>query len=416
MRKMLVFPAAALLVAACGCSKKEAKEAEPVTPVEVAPVERTSLHRIVTADAVLYPRDQAAVTPKISAPVRAFYVNRGDVVKRGQLLAVLENRDLAAAAAAGKGQLAQAEANYRSTSGASVPEEVNRARADVRAAGQALAAAEKLLESREQLYKEGALARRPVDEARVAHAQARSQYETAEAHLRSFESIGRQEQVKSAAAQVDTARGQYQAAEAQVAYSQIHSPIDGVVADRPLYAGEMASAGIALVTVMDLSRVVARANVPQNVAALVKVGQPATIRETGGAGDVPGKVTVVSPAVDANSTTVQVWVEAANPGGRLKPGAAVQVSIVAGTLANVAAVPEAALLPAAGGGVCVMVIDSGGVARAKKVETGVRDAGKVEIVSGAAAGERVVTVGGLGLQDGARVAVCAPGAASAREQ
>ena len=65
----------------------------------------------MTADAVLYPRDQANITPKISAPVRRFLVNRGDHVKQGQLLAELENRDLVAAATESRGQLAQAESN-----------------------------------------------------------------------------------------------------------------------------------------------------------------------------------------------------------------------------------------------------------------------------------------------------------------
>ncbi len=69
--------------------------------------------------------------PKIAAPVEKFYVNRGDHVKQGQLLAVLENRDLTAQAAEGKGAVEQAESNLRTTSGASVPEAVVKAQTDV---------------------------------------------------------------------------------------------------------------------------------------------------------------------------------------------------------------------------------------------------------------------------------------------
>ena len=89
---------------------------------------------IVNADAVLYPRDQANIMPKISAPVRRFLVNRGDHVKQGQLLAELENRDLAAAAQESRGQFAQAESNYRATTDAGVPEQVTKAQTDVAAA------------------------------------------------------------------------------------------------------------------------------------------------------------------------------------------------------------------------------------------------------------------------------------------
>lgn len=409
MDKKLIWPAAALLVAVSGCSKHDEKEAEPVVPVQVTAVRRDAIRRIVTADAVLYPQDQASVTPKISAPVRRFYINRGDHVKQGQLLADLENRDLTAAAVASKGTFDQAEANYRGTAGAAVPEQVNKAQADVAAAKQALDAASRLVESRQKLFQEGALPRKLVDEAQVAYVQARSSFDTAQEHLRALQSVGKQEQVKGAAAQVEAARGQYQAAQAQVAYSEIRSPIAGVIADRPLYAGEMASSGSPLLTVMDVSRVVARATVPQNEAARLKVGLPATITRMDSPEEVPGKVIVVSPAVDPNTTTVQVWVQAANPGERLKPGATVHVAIVAEVLPDALVVPVAAILPGAEGGTVVMAVDAASVAHEKKVETGIREADRVQIVSGAKDGDQVVVTGGVGLQDGARVRVGKPG-------
>src|SRR5437660_1826172 len=90
--------ALALCIALAGCSSTpKAADTEPVVPVQVAEVTRDSIRRIVTAQAILFPVDQASVMPKISAPVKTFHVKRGDHVAKGQLLAVLENRDLAAA-------------------------------------------------------------------------------------------------------------------------------------------------------------------------------------------------------------------------------------------------------------------------------------------------------------------------------
>ena len=83
--------------------------------------------------------------------------------------------------------------------------------------------------------------------------------------------------VKAAAAQVEAARGHHETVQAQVGYSEIRSPINGVVTDRPLYAGEMANAGTPLLTVMDVSSVVARVNLSQEQAKNVKVGNPATL-------------------------------------------------------------------------------------------------------------------------------------------
>src|SRR5690349_3377215 len=87
------------LLACTGCSKKEEAETEPPAPVQITAVTQDTVRRTVSGDGVLYAHDQTQVTPKIQAPVQKFYVNRGDHVKEGQLLAVLENRDLVAAAA-----------------------------------------------------------------------------------------------------------------------------------------------------------------------------------------------------------------------------------------------------------------------------------------------------------------------------
>src|ERR1700739_4606992 len=81
------------LAALCGCSQEPA-EKEPVGTVQPAPGRQTTIQEVITTEAILFPLQQAAITPKVNAPVRQFYVNRGSKVRRGQLLAVLEDRDL----------------------------------------------------------------------------------------------------------------------------------------------------------------------------------------------------------------------------------------------------------------------------------------------------------------------------------
>src|SRR3954451_7416363 len=185
--RIIALAPIALLVVLCGCAKEKEKEAEPVAPVQLTEVRTEPIQRVIVAEGVLRALDQSAVMPKISAPVSKFYVNRGDHVKKGQLLATLENRDLAASVTDAKGSYEQASANYRNVSAATVPDELAKAQADVDASKQQADAAKKLLDSREQLFKEGALARKLVDEASVAYAQAKSQYDTARKHLESVQ-------------------------------------------------------------------------------------------------------------------------------------------------------------------------------------------------------------------------------------
>ena len=406
---------AALTFTVVGC-RKAAKPEEPPAPVRVSPAIKGSIRLIINTDAVLFPRDQAAIVPKISAPVKRFLVNRGDHVKQGQLLAELENRDLAAAAQESRGQYEQAQSNYRSTTAAGVPEQMTKAQTDVDAAREGLDAAKKLLDNRQQLLKEGALARKLVDDAQVAYAQAKAQFDTAQQHLQALQNVGRQEQISTAAAQVAAAKGHFDSAEAQVSYSEIRSPITGVITDRPVYPGEMATTGAPLLTVMDVSKVVARVNVAQDQAKNIKVGAEATLTPTDGGELVTGKVTIVSPAADANSTTIQVWVQADNPGERLRAGESVHVSIVAATIDGATLVPAAAVLPNAEGETIVLIVDDKNIAHEKVVQIGLREPEMVQIVAGVDLGQRVVTSGGLGLEDKSKVRVMKPGEKKAGEK
>lgn len=385
-----------------GCSK-EPGDKEPTVAVQAGPAERSTLEQTITAQAILFPLQQAAITPKISAPVLKFYVNRGDQVRRGQLLVVLENRDLAASTEENKGALEQAQAAYETTTGASLPEELQKAQLDVEATKKMLDAQQKVYRSREELFQQGALPRKELDQAGVDVTQARNQYEIAQKHFEALEAIGKPQELKSAAGQLQSAQGKYKGAKAQLSYSEIRSPIDGFVTDRPVYPGEMAAAGMPLITVMDISHVTAKAHIPQPDAALLATGDRATLAVPGEADPVEGKVTVISPALDPNSTTVEVWIQAANPKQRLKPGTSVQVSMLARTVSDTVAVPAASVLTAQDGTTSVMVVGSDHRAHRTTVKTGVRDGERIQIIDGLEAGQRVITSGAYALPDRTKV-------------
>jgi multidrug efflux pump subunit AcrA (membrane-fusion protein) len=394
---------AVTLASGCGKKKEAAAEEEAPTPVQVEDARRGPIDHIVTADAVLYPINQANVMPKISAPVKRVLVNRGDHVKANQVVAELESRDLAAAVGESKGQLEQAQANYEVTSAATAVDDRTKAQADVQSAQQTLEAAKKVYESRVELVKEGALAQKLADDAKVAMVQAQSTFDTAQRHLQILNQVGQREQIRGAQAQVDAAKAHLESSAAQLSYAEIRSPISGIVADRPVYPGEMPASGTALLSIVDISQVVARANIPVKEASAIKVGRPATI--AGPDGDIAGKVIVVSPAVDPSTTTVEVWVQAMNPGEKLKPGATVHLSIKAETLTDVIIVPAAALLNSDTGTDKVMVAGADGLAHERVINVGVRQGDNVEITSGVQEGEKVIVSGGLGLEDKAKIKI-----------
>ena len=169
-----------------------------------------------------------------------------------------------------------------------------------------------------------------MEDASIALTQAQNQYEVGAKTVRSE---GRRRQLTSA-------KGKTAGAEAQLSYTKIVSPINGVVTDRPVLSGRDGPQRLSHSTVMDLSQVVARAHISQQEAAQLKVGDAATISVPGATAAFRARSRLVSPALDPNSTTVEVWVQAPNPGSSLKPGASVRVTMVAET------VPHAIVIPA----------------------------------------------------------------------
>jgi len=411
MKACRKIPAALCLVVAltvllmASCSKKE-EEAGPVVTVQAATAEKKSIQQVIRSEAVLYPKNQAAITPKIVAPVKQFYVNRGSHVHTGQLLAVIENRDLAAAETETKGSFHQAEAAYQIETTSALPEEWQKAEYDLKAAKESLDAQQKIYDSRKKLYDEGALPRKDYDQSLVTLTQAKSQYEIASMHMTALQSAGKKQQLKSAEGQLTSAKGKHEGAAAQLGYSEIRSPIDGVVTDRPTYPGETPPPGTPLLTVMDTSSVIAKAHIPQDEASQLKIGDAANMKAAGGI-EAKGKVTLVSPALDANSTTVEVWIEAPNPDGGLRPGSSVTVEMVARTLSDAVVVPASAVLKSPKGGTTVMVIQDG-KAMQTEVETGIREGEIIQITKGLNGRETVIVGGSYGLPDKTKVKIAEP--------
>jgi HlyD family secretion protein len=398
--------AVALMVCATfsGCGKGE-KEDLPEVSVQTARVAQSDISRVVNAEAIIFPLAQSSITPKINAPVRKFYVVRGQKVRQGQLLATLENRDLSAAAMDNKGAFEQAEAAYSTSLGATLPEENAKAELDVQTAQQELEAQQKLYASREDLFKQGALPRKDLDAAAVSLAQAKSVYNIARKHLDGLNAVGKQGALKSASGQLTSAKGKLLTSQALLSYSEVRSPINGYITDRPLYPGEMASTTAPLLTVMDISEIIAKAHVPQNDALVLHKGDKAAISLAGLEKQIPGRVALISPALDPNSTTVEVWIQAPNAGQQLRPGTTAQVTITAQTIKQALVIPTAALLNAKGDDAQVLVIDEQSLAHSRDIKTGIHSGQQVQIVSGLKPGEIVVSEGAYGLPDKTKVKV-----------
>jgi RND family efflux transporter MFP subunit len=147
---------------------------------------------------------------------------------------------------------------------------------------------------------------------------------------------------------------------------------------------------------MDIAQVIARTHISQSDAAELSVGNEASLMAPGGVA-IPGKVTQISPALDATNTTVEVWVQAENPDGKLRPGTSLRVEMIAKTVASALVIPQKAVLTSPSGSTYAMVIDNENTPHLRKIMVGIRDSGKAQVTDGLENGQRVATTGAFEL-------------------
>jgi RND family efflux transporter MFP subunit len=123
---------------------------------------------------------------------------------------------------------------------------------------------------------------------------------------------------------------------------------------------------------------------------------------------IPAKISLISPALDPGSTTVEIWLRIDNRSGNLKVGTPVRTSIVGRTVPGAIKIPLTAVQTAQDASKSVMIVGSDGLAHRKSVKLGIQDGEEVQVISGIAIGDTVITEGAYGLDDGTKVKVGAP--------
>lgn len=389
--------------ATTGCKAKPEEAPEVLVTVEASHPTVGDITEEITSDAILAPLAQAAIAPRISAPVRQEYVQRGSHVRKGQLLISLESRDLAGSALDGKGAVAQAQANLRATTEASIPEDLKKAEGQAADTKVAFDVASRTAQERKKLFEQGALSGRDADAAYATQVQAQSAYEQAAKHLAAVKQTTVTTSRETAEGQLVSARGRFATAQATQDFASLRSPIDGVVTERPLYPGETAAAGSPVITVMDTSVLLAKLHLAQASAQKLQLGHKAEITVPGVEGTIEATVSLISPALDPGSTTVEVWLKLPNKLGLLKVGTPVHAVILGATFKQAIQVPVAAIVPSEDGGTSVMVIATDGTAHHKAVSVGIRTPETAQILSGLGPDDMVITTGGYGLDNGTKV-------------
>ena len=395
-----------LFLALNGCKKAAPEDEKPVVGVEAVHPETGEITEDITGDATLTPIAQAAIASKVSAPIKQFFVQRGSHVAAGQLLVKLENEDLTGAALDNEGSYTAAKGAYTVATESTVPEDQTKARLDVEQAKATFDLDKSIFDARTQLFKQGAIPGRDVDTANATMLQAKAAYDIATQHYQSLQKASHKASLESAQGQLDSAKGKYLESQAMLGYTNLRSPISGVVTDRPFFPGDSAAAGTPILTVMDTSTLIAKMHVAQSQVQSLELGADAELAVPGMDDPVKGKVSLISPALDPGSTTVEVWLKVPNGKGKLKAGTSVRATIEGRKIKDALLVPtEAVQRSPETGGKMVMVITADGTAKKRDVTVGISTKEKTQILEGLKETDTVITAGSFGLDDGTKVKI-----------
>ncbi len=389
-----------------GCSHKEESEEKPkpLVSVKTAAAEVTDIPLSVDAPASLFPREQANISARVNAPIRTISVRKGDSVAANQVLATLESRDVAAARQEAQAAVQDAEANLQKIESGTLPTDIEKARGDVENAQATLNQAQKVYDRRSELYKEGAIPGRELLQSETDLAQAKTAYEVARRTLDLLQRQSATKDIAMARSRVEQARARLAAANAQVQYTDLRSPFAGTITDQMQYPGDMAAPGTPTFTIMDVSVMNARAQVPETDAGRIKAGQSCQFKPAdNGIPPVDGKVTVTNRAVDPQRRTVEIWCEIPNGNRGLRANIFGQVAFSVGSTRGVTVPKSAVLFNEGTRSGTVMVVDAKHIAHQREVDASTVLDDKVQIVKGINPGELVITEGGYGLPDGTEV-------------
>ena len=389
-----------------GCANsEEPPEPDVVVAVRTAQATVQDVEETVNAPATVFPIAEARVAPKSTAPIARLAVRKGDRVSRGQPLAWLRSEDLDAQLAEAKAQVTDAEATLEKVSAGTLPTEIERATGEVERTDAALAEAKQIFERRQTLVSEGALPERDLLLAKTQYEQAQTANRVAKSALDLLSNQSHLQDIRIAESRLEQARARLDLVEAQLGYTRIDSPSNGVVTEQFLYPGDMARPDAPVFTVMDLSVAVARGQFPEERIPGLEAGQTCRFSAVD-APDSPrtGKLTVINQAVDPARRTVEAWCEIPNSDGALKAGAYGEVSVVRSVRRDAVVVPLASiqLEPNRDSGV-VWTVGPAGIAHETQVEVGGVAGESAEIRSGLRGGETVVVEGGFGLSEGTQV-------------
>jgi HlyD family secretion protein len=361
-----------------------------IDPSKLAKVEKGDLAKSVVATGKVEPITKVEIKSKASGIVKKLFVEYGDRVKKGQLLAQLDKVEIEAGVEQSRASLEAAQANLTSS-------KADYERAKVDAESPEVPLLKRSYDRALQMQKDGVVSMSALDDAEKEYKLAVNKQNVARAQM-----LVLQAKIAQSQAQVAQDQASLRQFEEQLSYTDIVSPLDGIVLSRDVEIGDAVSSILVLgsgatlvMTLGDTSQVYVKGKVDESDIGRVYLGQPARIKvESFKDKTFNGVVTKISPmgVEKDNVTTFEVRVSIQNPGGELKAEMTANAEIILEEHKNVLQIPEGAIIYDKDRNASVEVPDPKGKNGRRKVDikAGISNGTKTEILAGLKQGDTVI--------------------------
>jgi RND family efflux transporter MFP subunit len=379
-------------VAACGGGSSAAARADAkagAASVKVVRLQREPLARTVTVSGTLAAEEQVTLSFKVTGRVEELKVDLGSIVRKGDVIARLSPTDFDLRLRQADASLQQARARLGLDPNGDADVVDTDQTSVVRQARASLSEARRQRERIATFVVRGISAKADLEAADAALEIAEGRHQDALEEVRNRQAILAQR------------RSELALAKQQLDDTLLRSPIDGVVRERQVFAGEYRSAGTPIVTVVRQHPLRMQLAVPERASTMLRVGQSVRVTVEGDATIHEGRVSRISPSIEEGTRTLPIEAEIPNLTGKLRPGTFAKADIV--TADDPALVVPLSALVVFAGVEKVLVVKDGKV-HEQRVRTGLRLGDRVELLDGVAPGDAIILTPG-GLADGSPVTI-----------
>ncbi|HYF75214.1 MAG TPA: efflux RND transporter periplasmic adaptor subunit [Candidatus Nitrosocosmicus sp.] len=393
-----------------GCSKKAvtttAQPVEKVAYIKTAVVKTMDLDNTLNLPGTAQPKDSAVITAKVSGTVKAVMVDIGSPVKEGALLCKIDDTiyrlqyEKADAAVRNAKLTLESLKDYTADSKLQ-PQKIEMAQTLYNTAKLDYENKEKSYNRMKELYNAGSVSKSEYEGVETFYGLAKEQYESAQSSLRQAERGWRYD-VKGAEIGLKVAENDYKMSKENLQYTDVASPIEGIVSSKNISVGENIAPGAMIFSVVNIDNLYLESGISEKDISFVRIGQAVDVSVDA----LPGKsfrglVTGISPALDMQSKTYPIKVEIKNENQSIKAGMFGNMKIILESHKNALTVPKEAVLVDHGSYYVYIVKDGKAVKRVVKL--GYSNENQYEIIQGVKIGEKVVVVGNSDLEDGEKV-------------